>query len=45
MIMARASESIPLAASAKAEFTQLALSLKGQLEVADSMAGAGANAE
>jgi len=45
MIMARASESIPLAASAKAEFTQLALSLKGQLAVADSMAGAGANAE
>ena len=45
MIMARSSESIPLAASAKADFAQLARGLKGQLEVAGSMAGAGTSAE
>jgi hypothetical protein len=45
MIMARASESIPLAASAKADFAQLARGLKGQLEVAGSMAGTGTSAE
>jgi murein DD-endopeptidase MepM/ murein hydrolase activator NlpD len=45
MIMAKASESIPLAPAQKAEFVQLATSLKGQLEVADSVARAGAYAE
>ena len=45
MIMAKASESIPLAPAQKAEFAQLAKSLKGQLEVADSVARAGAYAE
>ena len=45
MIMAKASEAIPLAAAQKAEFAQLAKSLKGQLEVADSAAGSGAYAE
>jgi murein DD-endopeptidase MepM/ murein hydrolase activator NlpD len=45
MIMARASESVPLSANAKAEFAQVARSLKGQLEVADGMAGSGIGAE
>jgi murein DD-endopeptidase MepM/ murein hydrolase activator NlpD len=45
MIMARASESIPLAPSAKADFAQLARGLKVQLEVAGTMEGAGTNAE
>ena len=45
MIMAKASESIPLAPAQKAEFAQLAASLKGQLEVADTVARAGAYAE
>ena len=45
MIMAKASESIPLAPAQKAEFAQLAKSLKGQLDVADSVARAGAYGE
>jgi murein DD-endopeptidase MepM/ murein hydrolase activator NlpD len=45
MIFAKASESIPLAPGAKAQFAQLARSLKGQLEVAESVAGSGAYAE
>lgn len=45
MIIAKSSESIPLAPSQKAEFAQLAASLKGQLEVADTVARAGAYAE
>ena len=45
MIMAKASETIELAAGQKAAFAQLASSLKGQLEVADSVARSGAYAE
>ena len=41
MIMARASESIPLAPAQKAEFALLAKSLKSQLDVADSVARSG----
>jgi murein DD-endopeptidase MepM/ murein hydrolase activator NlpD len=45
MLMAKASESITLAPSARAEFAQLARSLKSQLEVADTAARSGAYAE
>jgi murein DD-endopeptidase MepM/ murein hydrolase activator NlpD len=41
MIMARASETVALTASAKLEFAQLARSLKGQLDVADSVSRSG----
>jgi murein DD-endopeptidase MepM/ murein hydrolase activator NlpD len=41
MIMAKASESIPLAPAQKAEFALLAKSLKSQLDVADSVARSG----
>ena len=45
MVMAKASESILLAPAQKAEFAQLAQSLKSQLEVADSVARSGSYAE
>lgn len=45
MLMAKASEAIPLGNASKAEFAQLARSLKGQLDVADTMARSGAYAE
>ena len=45
MIMAKASESILLAPAQKAEFAQLAKSLKDQLEVADTVARSGTYAE
>jgi murein DD-endopeptidase MepM/ murein hydrolase activator NlpD len=45
MIMAKASETIPLAPSAKAEFARLARSFKGQLEMADEMGRSGFDAE
>ena len=45
MIMAKASESILLAPAQKAEFAQLAKSLKDQLEVADTVVRSGTYAE
>jgi murein DD-endopeptidase MepM/ murein hydrolase activator NlpD len=45
MLLAQASEAAVLSPSARAEFAQLARSVKGQLEVADSMARSGAYAE
>ena len=45
MLLAKASEAAVLSPSARAEFAQLARSVKGQLEVADSMARSGAYAE
>ena len=45
MLLARASETVPLSATARVEFAQLARSVKGQLEVADSVARTGAFAE
>ncbi|MES2100543.1 MAG: M23 family metallopeptidase [Pseudomonadota bacterium] len=45
LIMAKASESIPLGPAQKAEFAQLAKSLKDQLEVADTVARSGTYAE
>jgi len=45
MIMAKASESVALSAAQKSQFAQLATSLKGQLEVADTVARSGAYAE
>ena len=45
MLLAAASESFALSAGAKVEFAQLARSVKGQLEVADSLARSGAYAE
>ncbi|MBC7735000.1 MAG: M23 family metallopeptidase [Bacteriovorax sp.] len=45
MLLARASETVPLGATALVEFAQLARSVKGQLEVADSVARTGAFAE
>jgi hypothetical protein len=45
MLMAKASESVALSASAKAQFAQVARSLKSQLDVADSVARSGAYAE
>ena len=45
MIMAKASESLVLAPNQKAEFARMASSLKGQLEVADSVARSRAYAE
>ena len=45
LIIAKGSESIPLAPAQRTEFAQLAASLKGQLEVADTIARAGAYAE
>ena len=44
-IMAKASETIVLSAAAKAEFAQVARSVKSQLDVADSLARSGAYAE
>ena len=44
-LMAKASEALTLSPAAKAQFAQLATSVKGQLEIADSMARAGAYAE
>jgi murein DD-endopeptidase MepM/ murein hydrolase activator NlpD len=41
-LMAKASESLTLAPSAKAEFAMLSRSLKGQLELADTVARSGA---
>jgi murein DD-endopeptidase MepM/ murein hydrolase activator NlpD len=45
LLLARASETVPLSATARAEFAQLARNVKGQLEVADSVARTGAFAE
>lgn len=45
MVMAKASEPNRLAANARAEFAQLARSLRGQLDVADAMSRTGAYAE
>ncbi len=45
MIMAKASESVALSPAQKSQFAQLATSLKGQLEVADTVARSGAYAE
>ena len=45
LLLAAASESFALSAGARAEFAQLARSVKGQLEVADSLARSGAYAE
>jgi murein DD-endopeptidase MepM/ murein hydrolase activator NlpD len=45
MIMARTAETQELSTAAKAQFAQLAASVKGQLEVADSMVRTGAYAE
>ena len=45
MIMAKASEAIQLSPAGKAEFAQLARSVKGQLDVADSVGRSGAYAE
>ena len=45
MLLAAASESFVLSAGGRAEFAQLARSVKGQLAVADSMARSGAYAE
>ena len=45
MLLAKASESFALSAGARSEFAQLARSVKGQLEVAESMARSGAYAE
>jgi len=45
MLLARASETVPLSTTARVEFAQLARSVKGQLEVADSVARTGAFAE
>ena len=45
MIMAKASEIVVLTASAKAEFSRVARSVKSQLDAADSMARSGAYAE
>ena len=44
-LMAKASEAVTLSPAARAQFAQLATSLKGQLEIADSMARTGAYAE
>jgi murein DD-endopeptidase MepM/ murein hydrolase activator NlpD len=44
-IMAKASETTVLTAAAKAEFAQIARSVKSQLDMADSLARAGAYAE
>ena len=44
-IIAKASESVALAPSAKTEFAQLARGLKGRLDVADGVARSGAEAE
>ncbi|MES3015221.1 MAG: M23 family metallopeptidase [Pseudomonadota bacterium] len=45
LLMAKASESIPLAPAQKAEFALLAKTLQDQLDVADSVARSGAYAE
>ena len=45
MLLAKASEAVVLSPSARAEFAQLSRSVKGQLELADSMARSGAYAE
>jgi murein DD-endopeptidase MepM/ murein hydrolase activator NlpD len=45
MIMARSAETVELSAAAKTQFVQLAQSMKGQLDAADSMLRSGAYAE
>jgi len=45
MIMAKASESVALSAAQRSQFAKLATSLKGQLEVADTVARSGAYGE
>ena len=45
MLLAKVAESFALSAGARVEFAQLARSVKGQLEVADSLARSGAYAE
>ena len=45
MIMAKTSESVALSAAQKPQFARLATSLKGQLEVADTVARSGAYGE
>ena len=45
VLLAKTSETIPLTAAARTEFAQLALDLKGQLNVADSVVRVGAFAE
>ena len=45
MIMARSAETVELSAAAKTQFLQLAQSMKGQLDAADSMLRSGAYAE
>ena len=45
VLMAKASEAITLSPAAKAQFAELAKSVKGQLDIADSMARAGDFAE
>jgi len=45
MIMARSAETVELSAAAKSQFGQLAQSMKGQLDAADSMLRSGAYAE
>jgi murein DD-endopeptidase MepM/ murein hydrolase activator NlpD len=45
MILARSAETTELSAAAKAQFTQIAKSLKGQLEVADTVGRSGSYAE
>ena len=44
-LMAKASEAVSLSPAAKAQFVQLATSLKGQLEIAETLARSGAYAE
>ncbi|MEQ1683223.1 MAG: peptidoglycan DD-metalloendopeptidase family protein [Burkholderiaceae bacterium] len=45
MIMAKASEAVVLTAAGKAEFAQLAVSVKDQLDLADSVGRSGASVE
>ena len=45
MIMAKASEAVVLTAAGKAEFAQLAINVKGQLDLADSVGRSGASVE
>jgi len=44
-LMAKASEAVTLSPAAKAQFAELATSLKSQLEIAESMARSGAYGE
>jgi len=45
VIMAKASEAVVLTAAGKAEFAQLAVNVKGQLDLADSVGRSGASVE